>query len=130
MIVTDKKCRKSQQRKVILDELQKSTAHPTAKQLYQLVKKRLPDVGMATIYRNLDHLEKNNQVIKIGSKQNETRYDGKISKHCHLICRDCNHIIDLMDVDKIIIKSKELKQSKFKIDPNYAEIFGTCNACC
>ncbi len=130
MISEEKKCRKSEQRRVILEELRKTESHPTAKQLYQAVKKRLPDIGIATIYRNLDHLEKTNQIIRIRSKENETRYDGKIRKHCHLICRDCNHIIDLMDVDKIIIKSKELKHSNFTIDPNYAEIFGVCQSCC
>lgn len=125
-----KKCRNSCQRKIILEELRKTTTHPTAKQLYLLVKKRLPEIGIATIYRNLDHLEKTNQVIKIRSKENEARYDGRSGTHCHLICRECNHILDLMDVQKISIKSKELKQTGFKIDPSYAEIFGTCQACC
>ncbi len=128
-LITNKKHRKSAQRKIILEELQKLDTHPTAKQLYKIVEKRLPNVGLATIYRNLDFLEQNKKILKLKSKENEARYDGRADKHCHLICRECGSILDLMDVDKIIIKSKELEQSGFKIDPSYAEMFGECSSC-
>ena len=126
---TDLKQKKSQQRKVILEELRNLKIHPTAKQLYAIVQKRIPDVGLATVYRNLDLLEKNNKIIKLRSKDKEARYDGCAEKHCHLICRGCGIILDLMDVVKITIKSKELDKSGFKIDPSYAEMFGECDHC-
>ena len=128
-IIANKKSRKSNQRKVILEELKKVITHPTAKQIYKIVQKRIPDIGLATVYRNLDYLEKKKQIIKLKSKEKEARYDGRIEKHCHLICRGCNGILDLIDVEKILIKSKELKKSGFKIDPSYAEMFGDCENC-
>ena len=121
--------RNSEQRKVILEVLTKTKIHPTAKEIYHKVNKKLPDIGIATIYRNLDFLEKNKKIIKLKSKNREARYDGITKKHCHLICKKCGRIIDLMDVENILIKSKELRKSKFKIDPGYAEMFGTCNRC-
>ncbi len=128
--VTSKKHRKSKQRKVILETLKSVYNHPTAKELYKLVEKKLPDIGIATIYRNLDLLEKQHKLIKLKNKKNgENRYDGKVEKHCHLICRKCNRIQDLMDVEKIIIKSKSFNKSGFKIDPLYTEIFGICRNC-
>ena len=127
--IIDKKHRKSSQRKIILEELKKLDTHPTAKQLYTIIQKKCPDIGLATIYRNLDFLEKNKKILKLKSKEKEARYDGRADKHCHLICRECGYILDLMDVDKIVIKSKELDKSGFTIDPSYAEMFGECGHC-
>lgn len=127
--VTDKKHRKSQQRKIILETLKNTHVHPTAKELYKLVQKKLPDIGLATIYRNLELLEKQHKIIKLKSKDKETRYDGKIEKHFHFICRDCGHILDITDVEQIKIKSPMLQKSGFKVDPSYAEMFGVCRGC-
>lgn len=125
----NKKIKKSEQRNIILEELQKMDTHPTAKEIYQAVQKRLPEIGLATVYRNLDILEKNNKIIKLRSKDKEARYDGKTAAHCHLICNKCQFIIDLFDVKKITIESEKLKKSGFKIEIRYAEMFGDCKNC-
>lgn len=129
LIIKQKKVKKSEQRNTILEILQLTKTHPTAKEIFTKVQKKIPEIGLATVYRNLDFLEKNNQIIKLKSKDKEARYDGFIEKHCHLICRECGKITDLMDVEKIIIKSEQLNKLKFKIDPSYAEMFGICNKC-
>jgi Fe2+ or Zn2+ uptake regulation protein len=121
--------KKSQQRNIIIDVLSKTKSHPTAKEIYKKVQKKFHEVGLATIYRNLDFLEKNNKIIKLKTKDKEARYDGITKKHCHLICRECGQIFDLMDVGKIIIRSKQLTKLKFKIDSSYAEMFGVCSNC-
>jgi len=46
--------RKTRQRQVILEELQAVTSHPTAVELHELVRRRLPKVSLGTVYRNLD----------------------------------------------------------------------------
>ena len=124
-----KKQKKSQQRNVIIDVLMKTKTHPTAKEIYKKVQKKIPEVGLATVYRNLDFLEKNNKIIKLKFRDKEARYDGTTEKHCHLICKECGRIFDLMDVEKITIKSQQLNKLKFKIDHSYAEMFGICNRC-
>lgn len=128
-LVTDKKQRKTQQRKIIQEELTKSHDHPTAQELYKLVQKRASNIGLATVYRTLDYLVKNNKAIRLKSKEKETRYDGCTAKHCHVICKACCHVFDLTDVEKITIKSKQLNKMGFKLDPTYIELFGHCKNC-
>jgi len=128
-IIRAKIAKKSEQRNTILDILIKTKTHPTAKEIYQKVQKKIPEVGLATVYRNLDLLEKGNKIIKLKSKDKEAHYDGMIEKHCHLICRECGQILDLMDVEKITIRSQQLNKLKFKIDSSYAEMFGICSKC-
>lgn len=129
LIIKQKKVKKSEQRNTILEILQSTKTHPTAKEIFIKVQRKIPEVGLATVYRNLDFLEKNNKIIKLKSKDKEARYDGITDKHCHLICRECGQIFDLMDVEKILIRSKLLTKLKFKIDSSYAEMFGICNKC-
>lgn len=44
------------QREIILRTLQQNAIHPTADKLYELVKKKLPDISLATVYRNLNQM--------------------------------------------------------------------------
>jgi Fe2+ or Zn2+ uptake regulation protein len=67
-------------------------------------------------------------IVKLKIPQ-EARYDGNISKHCHLICNVCGHIIDIFDLKELPIKSKQLKKKEFMPDLNYLEIHGTCKKC-
>ena len=43
----------TRQRAVILEELRKLTTHPTADELYQIVRARMPRISLGTVYRNL-----------------------------------------------------------------------------
>ena len=46
----------TKQRKVILEELRKSTTHPSADEVYRMVRHRLPRISLGTVYRNLEVL--------------------------------------------------------------------------
>ena len=89
--------RNTRQRDIILEEICKVCTHPTAKDVYGMVKKRMPSIGLATVYRGLDRLEKEGKILKLKSKGKEARYDGNAGGHCHLICKDCGCIDDIFD---------------------------------
>ncbi len=129
MILKDKNYRITNQRKIILEELKKVYSHPTASEIYEMIKKKYPKIGLATVYRSLDFLEKRNLILKLKSKEKEARYDGNPIKHCHLICEKCKEIIDLFDVENIIIKSKKLQSLDFDIRSEFMEIHGVCKKC-
>ena len=61
----DNNMRLTSQRQVILEELRKVKSHPTANQVYDMVRKRLPRIGLGTVYRNLDLLaEKGSELLQ------------------------------------------------------------------
>ena len=125
----NKNHRNTEQRQIILEELKKCCSHPTAAELHSIIKKKSPNMGIATVYRNLKFLLDKKMIIKLNSKDREVRYDGKIEKHCHAICRCCNGVMDLMDCEEVNIISSQLRRSGFQIDPSYLEVFGTCKKC-
>lgn len=128
-IVKSKNHRVTMQREIILEEICKVCTHPTASEIYKMAQKRLPDIGLATVYRSLDFLERNKLIIKLKSKNKEARYDGNANSHCHLICKKCGCVIDIFDLEEVTIKSKQLKKSGFRPLLDFLEIPGICQKC-
>jgi Fur family ferric uptake transcriptional regulator len=86
--------RKTRQRQVILEELQAVTSHPTAVELHELVRRRLPKVSLGTVYRNLDLLARLGVIEKLEHSGGEARFDANTAEHDHLRCVRCGRIDD------------------------------------
>jgi Fur family transcriptional regulator, ferric uptake regulator len=121
--------RLTKQRRLILEELKKVCTHPDAYEIYNIVKKKMPGIGLATVYRNLDFLNKQNKLIKVMSVDGKARFDGDITNHSHLICKKCGHIDDIFDIKNISIDSEQIRKSKFAISDKFLEIYGLCKKC-
>ncbi len=84
------------QRRVIIEELRKLKTHPTAEELYCKVKRRIPLISLATVYRNLDVLSEAGEVLRLEIAGKQKRFDGDTSPHYHLRCKECGAVEDIM----------------------------------
>ncbi|OGV49043.1 MAG: hypothetical protein A2X49_14410 [Lentisphaerae bacterium GWF2_52_8] len=89
------KLNNTSQRRVLLEELRKVDTHPTADELYMMVRKRLPKISLGTVYRNLEMLSTAGEVAKIEMTGKQKRFDGRAGWHHHLRCLDCDAVEDL-----------------------------------
>lgn len=120
--------RNTKQRRVILEELKMTNSHPTAQELHEIVKKRLPNISLSTVYRNLEQLFKEKLINKIETSGSENRYDGDISDHLHIRCYSCGDIGDLkVTSDQVITPIKIL--SDWKVIGSHTEYMGICPKC-
>lgn len=87
--------RMTKQRLIILEELRKTNDHPTAEELYNVVKKRIPHISLGTVYRNLDFLSDTGVIRKLESGLASKRFDGDMSIHNHVHCVYCGKIGDV-----------------------------------
>jgi Fur family ferric uptake transcriptional regulator len=83
------------QREVIIDELKSVKTHPTADQVYEMVRKRLPKISLGTVYRNLEVLSDLNLIQKLEVGGTQKRFDGNIENHYHVRCKVCGKVEDL-----------------------------------
>jgi len=90
-----KTLRVTPQRRVILEELRKVDTHPTADELYEMVRKRLPKVSLGTIYRNLDLLSSEGIIQKLQAGNSQMRFDGNPKPHLHISCIHCGRVADV-----------------------------------
>lgn len=108
----------SMQRDLIVNSLKNRIDHPTAEILYLDLKKQMPEIGIATVYRNLQNLLKEGKIIKIKTKDNVDRYDGNIEKHIHFECSKCGKLLD------IFLEENQMK----KLDNDMQELANTIQA--
>lgn len=120
--------RNTKQKEDILKVIKSTKTHPTMKEIYGLVKKVNPTIGQATIYRNINKLTEDGQVIRILDPTNEYHYDGDLSEHSHLICTKCHKIIDVFDDYQKINKELETRY-EFKITKKIVTYEGICKNC-
>ena len=88
--------RMTRQRMVILEELRKVKTHPTADELYAMVRTRMPRISLGTVYRNLDFLTESKEILKLESAGSIRRFDGDTRPHQHVRCQICGKIGDVV----------------------------------
>ena len=85
----------SQQRAAILEELSAVTSHPTAAEIYALVRRRIPNISLGTVYRNLSMLADDGTILRITTGEGTERFDADTSDHYHFCCSCCGRVSDL-----------------------------------
>ena len=126
--------RYSKQRELILTSLRNRTDHPTAERLYLDLKNEMPELGIATVYRNLSDLCEEGKIIKIKTSVGPDRFDGNTMPHIHFECKECGDIIDIVlyedQVKKLDNDLKSFaKQINAEVDSSEITITGLCKKC-
>lgn len=89
------KPRMTRQRMVILEELKKVKTHPTAYEVYEMVRLKLPRISLGTVYRNLEHLASQGRVRRLDQGPGQRRFDADMDDHTHIRCVSCGRMDDV-----------------------------------
>ncbi len=128
-MLTKSNLRMTQQRKIILEELRKVDTHPSADEVYELVRKRLPRISLGTVYRNLEILSKTGAIQKLEPACSLKRFDGNPHEHHHIRCIQCDRVVDAhLDID-LNFNQQDFKGNHFKIIGHKLEFIGLCPEC-
>ena len=117
------------QRQIILEELGKVTSHPTANEVYDMVRKRLPRIGLGTVYRNLELMADNGIILKLEVGGTQKRFDATVAPHYHIRCLSCGKVndIEIPVIEDINKTAAEL--SHYQVLGHHIEFSGICNEC-
>ena len=117
------------QRQIILEELGKVTSHPTANEVYDMVRKRLPRIGLGTVYRNLELMADNGIILKLEVGGTQKRFDATVAPHYHIRCVSCGKVNDIEIPVMEDINKTAAKLSQYQILGHHIEFSGICNEC-
>lgn len=106
--------------------------HLSAEDVYNIVKKTDPDIGLATVYRTLDLLADLGVLNKMDFGDGRARYEinqGDTHQHHHLLCLSCGSVKEFED--DLLEKLEEViaKKSKFQIVDHQLKFYGYCSDC-
>ncbi len=121
--------RMTNQREIILRELKKSKRHLAADELYDIVKKVMPRISLATVYRNLEILSEAGLIGKLEISGRQKRFDFDVSDHDHIYCVVC-HRVDNLNIENKNVDSEKLGAGAgYSITGYRLEIIGICPEC-
>lgn len=117
------------QRQVILEELGKVKTHPTANEVYDMVRRRLPRIGLGTVYRNLELMADNGIILKVEVGGTQKRFDATVTPHYHIRCSSCGKVNDIDIAIQEQINEAAENASNYKILGHHIEFSGICQEC-
>lgn len=120
--------RDTRQRKLVLDIAQRFKIHPTAEEIYQLVHKEYPSISLGTVYRNLNVLVEQGELIRIHVPGSD-RFDSRTDPHYHMICRCCSRVFDVEEKYMPRIHEEAEKHSVHRIEGHTILFQGICADC-
>lgn len=86
---------KTKQRQLIMDLVQQSYDHPTADDVFRVVRQTIPNISLGTVYRNLGVLTDTGAIRKISVPAQADHFDRNTQWHDHMVCVDCGRMFDV-----------------------------------
>jgi Fur family ferric uptake transcriptional regulator len=125
------------QRVAILEVLNSRPGkHLTAEEIYDYVRKKYPDIGLATVYRTIQLLSELDVIDKLNLDDGYVRYEiGRKNKeeachhHHHLICLDCGNIYAFQDDLLETLEERIRNTLGFQVVDHEVKLYGHCKKC-
>lgn len=121
----------TKQRRAVLETFLDCEKHVSVEELYSIVSKVEPKIGLATVYRSLALLIKSGLALEMDFGDGQKRYESSYmhAHHDHMVCTECGRIIEFNH--PLIEKYQEdvATQNGFKITSHKLDLFGICNDC-
>ena len=129
--IRSKNLRRSEQRQQILDVFLKTEKHLTAEDLYNIVKKKNPSIGYATIYRSLKLFSEAGLCRELQVDDGTTRYEHLYNHkhHDHLICTKCGKFVEIESPEIEALQNQLAKKNGFELIKHRLELYGLCSVC-
>ena len=120
--------RMTKQRAVILEVLRGVHSHPTADEIYGMVREKLPRISLGTVYRNLELLTNAGEILRLDRAGVQKHFDGNIMPHQHVRCQSCGRIGDIIPPASVPAMD-DAHAEDFTIHGVEVEFIGLCRKC-
>ena len=117
-------------RDAILNCVRSTDAHPSADWVFEHVKQQIPDISLATVYRNLALFKEQGLINSLGTVNGVERFDGNTEPHVHFICTQCGGVQDLPEISvPEELNSAVARSSGGRVDNCQLSFTGICGNC-
>ncbi len=132
--------RMTKPRTAILKVFEKGREHLSAEDIYLNVHRSYPNIGLTTVYRNLEFLVRKGVLSKFDFGHGRSKYElseayNPLGHHHQLVCERCMKVInynDFMEEELRFVRAAEKgleKRYRFKIRSHVIQFHGLCEKC-
>ena len=103
--------------------------HPTAEDVFEYIHCEYPSISKATVYRILNRMSDDGEIIHLEVSSGPDRFDTTISEHHHIKCSICGKICDVYLPELSKIEERIKNESGFSVSKSLVFFEGTCPEC-
>ncbi|MEA2006877.1 MAG: transcriptional repressor [Patescibacteria group bacterium] len=115
--------KKTEQRKLILNELKKQHGHFSLDEFTGLVRKKDSKISTITVYRTLKLLTEKGILEVLQMPDGSNKFEIKKGHHDHIICENCGSIIEFYSAEMEVLQEKIAKKYEVELDNHNVKLF-------
>jgi Fur family peroxide stress response transcriptional regulator len=117
------------QRQVLYEVMQGMEGHPSPEEVYARVKKKVPSISMATVYKNIHLFVESGVFRKMSLHHGSLRVEMNDELHHHLVCSKCKAITDIGDKELGLVSKRSRLPGGFLVERYSVDVIGLCAKC-
>lgn len=117
------------QRQVIYETVTSLPGHPSPEAIYEAVRKKIPSISLATIYKNIHTFLDSGLLREVSLHYGSLRLETEARPHHHLVCVGCKSIMDLEEDRLGQVQLRHKLPNGFQVQRIAVDILGLCAAC-
>lgn len=121
--------RMTPQRRVVFEVLKHRHDHPSASDLYRLVKEQMPTISLATVYNCLEAMTQYGLVKQVNMDREPSRYCANLREHAHFFCQVCGEVFDIETAKGATVEEAYAIPAGSQVDRFEVTIRGRCSRC-
>jgi Fur family transcriptional regulator, peroxide stress response regulator len=117
------------QRQVLYEVMKTMRGHPSPEEVYARVKKKVPAISLATVYKNIHLFVESGVFSKVSMHHGSLRVEMNDEAHHHMVCSKCKAITDIGEKELGLVSKKDKLPGGFLVERYAVDVIGICARC-
>ena len=117
------------QRQVLYETMQTMQGHPSPEEVYARVKKKVPAISLATVYKNIHLFVESGVFQKVSMHHGSVRVEMNGEPHHHMVCSKCRKITDIGERELRLVAKRDRLPGGFLVERYAVDVIGVCASC-
>jgi Fur family peroxide stress response transcriptional regulator len=117
------------QRQVLYETMQTMHGHPSPEEVYARVKRKVPAISLATVYKNINLFVESGVFRKMSLHHGSVRVEMNEEPHHHMVCSKCMKITDIGEKDLGLVAKRSRLPDGFLVERYAVDVIGVCASC-
>ena len=117
------------QRQVLYQVMQSMDSHPSPEEIYAKVKRKIPAISLATVYKNIHVFVESGVLREVSLHHGSRRVEMNEADHHHTVCSRCKSIGDVDAKELGLPRQRASLPGGFLVERYAVDVIGICSKC-
>jgi Fur family peroxide stress response transcriptional regulator len=117
------------QRQVLYEVMKTMYGHPSPEEVYARVKKKVPSISLATVYKNIHLFVESGVFREVSMHHGSLRVEMNDEAHHHMVCSKCKAITDIGEKELGLVSKRAKLPGGFLVERYAVDVIGICAKC-